>query len=70
MYGSKQQNRTVGCAFLAFVEAQIVLESQFRLMDGSEEFAAEVHAIKDGITDGYCRGLRELDIYPVSRIAL
>lgn len=49
--GSQQQNDTVDCAFLAVAEDQIVVENQLRLTDGAEVFAAEIHTIKQAITD-------------------
>lgn len=48
----------------------IVEESQFRLTDDAEVFAAEVQAIKEAIMDENQRDLSELDINSDSRLAL
>lgn len=55
---------------MAVVDGQIVVENQLRLTNGAEDFAEEVHAIKEAITDVHRRGLSELNIYLHSRSAL
>lgn len=60
--GSKQEDSTVGCVFLAVVEDQNIVESQFYLTVGAEVSAAEVQAIKKAITDVHQRGLGELHV--------
>lgn len=45
-------------------------DSQFRLTEVVEDFAAGVPAIKEAITDAHPRGLCELDIYSDSRSEL
>lgn len=52
------------------VVSQIDVKSQFHLTDGAEVFAAEVHVIKEAISDAHRRGLGELDIYSDSGSAL
>ena len=49
--GSKQEDDTVDCAFLAVAEGLVVGEFQYRLSNGATVFAAEVHAIKEAIAD-------------------
>ena len=68
--GSKQQDCTVGGAFLVVSEGNVLEESMFRLSDGATMFAAEVHAIKEAITDALKRSLCDLDVYSDSRSAL
>ena len=68
--GSKQQDGTVGCAFLVVSEGNVLGESMFRLSDGATVFAAEVHAIKEAVTDALTRGLGDFDVYSDSRSAL
>lgn len=56
---SKQENSTVkyaNYALLAVADVQIVTESQFRLTNSAEVFAAEVQAIKEAVT-GAIRGI-------------
>lgn len=60
---SKKLDNNVGCAYIAVAESQIVEESQFQHTDGVEVLAAEVHQIKEAITDVHLQGLGELDIY-------
>ena len=45
-------------------------KSMFWLSNGATAFAAEVLAIKEEITDALKRGLREIDVYLDSRLAL
>lgn len=58
------------CAFLAVSEEHIIVNSQFRLTDGAELFAAEVIAIKEVIINSHRRGFGELDVISDSRSAL
>lgn len=60
----------MNCAFLAEIVGHIAVESQFPLTNGAEGFAAEVHAIKEVISDTHERGLGELNIYSDSRSTL
>lgn len=68
--GSKQRSSTVGTGFLAVVEGQVLKEKQFHFSDSAEVFVAEVHVIKETITDAHLSGLGELDVYSDSRSAL
>lgn len=76
--GSKQQNSTVGCAFTAVSDGQIIVEghhdasrhpvaTRHRLTDGADVFAAEVHVIKEAIADAKQRDLSDHGIYSDSR---
>lgn len=56
--------------FLAVVEGEIAVQSQFYFTDGADVFFAEVYAIKEAIADAHRRVFGELVINSDSKSAL
>lgn len=53
----------MGCVYLLASNDEIFDEGKFHLIDGSNDFAAGVHVIKEVILDAFRKGLVELDIF-------
>ena len=69
--GSKMQNNSVDCIFVALFGKMIVRKNQLWQSNTSIVFTAKVHNSKAVITDAICKGLYYLDVYTdYTRLAL